>query len=110
MHYGMDAWRSYRDDLLPEREREAMEGHLESCDCCLAVYLKALQPTIARAAVQSESDWERSQATADLVMRRLASATSEAAEAAEAPLPSSIRRPERWFESRLPVWRISPHE
>ncbi|MDN5348601.1 MAG: hypothetical protein PWP65_2166 [Clostridia bacterium] len=40
-HYSRREWRLYKDELLPEGVRRAMEDHLRHCEACLENYLAA---------------------------------------------------------------------
>lgn len=67
-HYSRREWLLYKDGLLPEEVREAMEGHLRFCEKCLDTYLSAFerQDEVKAAAVLSPDFSAR-------VARRLAS-------------------------------------
>lgn len=41
-HYSKKEWRRYRQNLVSEDVREAMEEHLGSCEECSAVYLSLI--------------------------------------------------------------------
>lgn len=42
MHYNLDEWKLYINDLIDENERIDMENHLFKCDECLEIYLNAV--------------------------------------------------------------------
>jgi len=43
-HYTADEWQGYVDGSLPEKQRRAMEAHLDHCEECLMMFTAALTP------------------------------------------------------------------
>lgn len=98
IHYSRDTWKSYQEDLLPERERLRMEDHLETCDRCLAVYLEALRPAQVLSAGQGDpsADFEKMTSSIMEAIHRL-----QPAEAAPEAIDFRSRTKERWYERKL---------
>lgn len=42
-HYSLEEWLKYVKNELGEKDREAYEDHLYTCDQCLEVYLEAME-------------------------------------------------------------------
>lgn len=52
LHYSRREWLLYKDELLPEGARRAMEDHLRHCESCLENYLAAFGPRDETAAAR----------------------------------------------------------